>query len=181
LRRGRLQLEGQLNRWTEAYLGGIIPLTEYQHHRTELEQRLASLDAQANLLVSQTDRQKELSGWTTSITDFCQRIQQSLVNATFEQKRQLVELLIDRVVVTGEEVEIRYVIPTSPDGEHTRFCPLRKDYFDHPAPRQEHEAFLRLGQLHPDQLQALILSGPGGLIASITLIHEGNLNRIPGG
>ena len=134
LRRGRLQLEGQLNRWTEAYLGGIIPLTEYQHRRTELEQRMASLDAQANLLVSQTDRQKELSGWTTSITDFCQRIQQSLVNATFEQKRQVVELLIDRVVVTGEEVEIRYVIPTSPDGEHTRFCQLRKDYFDDPAP-----------------------------------------------
>jgi len=141
LRRGRLQLEGQLNRWTEAYLGGIIPLTEYQHRRTELEQRMASLDAQANLLVSQTDRQKELSGWTTSITDFCQRIQQSLVNATFEQKRQVVELLIDRVVVTGEEVEIRYVIPTSPDGEHTRFCQLRKDYFHDPTPRQDLKAF----------------------------------------
>jgi hypothetical protein len=30
-----------------------------------------------------------------------------LSNATFEQERKLVELLIDRVIVAGEEVEIR--------------------------------------------------------------------------
>ena len=31
------------------------------------------------------------------------------------------ELLIDRVIVTDEEVEIRYVIPTDPSSEQTRF------------------------------------------------------------
>jgi hypothetical protein len=36
-----------------------------------------------------------------------------LGHATFAQKRTLVELLIDRVVVTNDKVEIRYVIPTS--------------------------------------------------------------------
>jgi len=49
--------------------------------------------------------------------------------SAFEHKRQLIELLIDRVVVTNEEVEIRYVIPTSPNSEHTRFCHLRANYF----------------------------------------------------
>jgi site-specific DNA recombinase len=43
-------------------------------------------------------------------------------------------LLIDRVVVTDAEVEIRYVLPTTPESEHVRFCHLRKDYLDHPAP-----------------------------------------------
>jgi len=51
-----------------------------------------------------------------------------LSGASFEQKRRLVELLIDRVVVTEEEVEIRYVIPTSASGEHARFCHLRTNY-----------------------------------------------------
>jgi site-specific DNA recombinase len=129
LRRACVQIEQQLNRLTEAYLGGIIPLVEYERRRSELEQRIAGLDAQANTLAVQTDRQKELVGLTESVTDFCKRVQQGLANATFEQKRQLVELLIDRVVVTNDEVEIRYVIPTSPNGEHTRFCHLRKDYF----------------------------------------------------
>jgi site-specific DNA recombinase len=33
------------------------------------------------------------------------------------------------VVVTNEEVEIRYVIPTSSSSEQTRFCHLRSNYF----------------------------------------------------
>jgi hypothetical protein len=47
----------------------------------------------------------------------------------FFRVRSLVELLIDRVSVTDEEVEIRYVIPTHARGETTRFCHLRLDYF----------------------------------------------------
>jgi site-specific DNA recombinase len=146
LRRAHVQLEQQLDRLTEAYLGGIIPLVEYQRRRAELEQRITGLDAQANALAVQTDRQKELIGLTESITDFCQRVQQGLAHATFEQKRQLVELLIDRVVVTNDEVEIRYAIPTSPNGEHIRFCHLRKDYF-----RTPHLIRMRDGQT-PQQI-----------------------------
>jgi len=37
-------------------------------------------------------------------------------------------LLIDRVIVTEAEVEIRYVTPTSGSGEHARFCHLRTNY-----------------------------------------------------
>jgi site-specific DNA recombinase len=40
----------------------------------------------------------------------------------------LIELLVDRVVVTETEVEICYVVPVGPDGERGRFCQLRKDY-----------------------------------------------------
>src|SRR5258706_16433043 len=68
-----------------------------------------------------------------SMVAFCQRVRQSLAHATFAQRRQLVELLIDRVVVTDGDVEIRYVIPTTPASEHVRFCHLRTDYFHHIA------------------------------------------------
>jgi site-specific DNA recombinase len=44
---------------------------------------------------------------------FCQRVSQGLEQASWEQKRQLIEWLTARVVVTNREVEIRYVIPTS--------------------------------------------------------------------
>jgi len=60
-----------------------------------------------------------------SVQGFCERVRQGLETATFAQRRQLVELLIDRVVVTDDEVVIRYVIPTSPRGEQTRFYQLR--------------------------------------------------------
>ena len=44
-----------------------------------------------------------------------------MADADFTQRRQLVELRIDRVLVTEGEVEIRYVIPLSPDGERGAF------------------------------------------------------------
>jgi hypothetical protein len=57
-------------------------------------------------------------------------------NPTFEQKRRLIELLIDRVVVAEAEVEIRYVIPLSGSGEHARFCHLWTNYL--PADAQKY-------------------------------------------
>ena len=133
LRKGRSHLEHQIDRLSEAYLHDIIPLPEYERRRRELDQKCAALDTQAKQLDAHVDRQAELAGLATSIEGFCQRVQTGLANATFEQKRQLIELLIDRVVVTDDQVEIRYVIPTSPTSEQVRFCHLRLDYFNLPA------------------------------------------------
>jgi site-specific DNA recombinase len=134
LRKGQVSLENQLERLTEAYLSQVIALSEYKRRRRELEQKSQALAAQAQQLEVQVDRQKELTGMIHSIEDFCQRVQTGLATATLEQKRQLVELLIDRVVVTNGEVEIRYIFPTSPSSEHIRFCHLRSDYFYYPSP-----------------------------------------------
>jgi len=81
-------------------------------------------------LEAQVDRQAGLVQLGSSIEDFCRRIHAGLVNATFDQKRAMVELLVDRVLVAEGEVEIRYVVPTHPNSENVRFCHLRKDYFD---------------------------------------------------
>jgi len=133
LRKGQNALQNQLDRLTEAYLNGVIPLPEYQRRRSELEHRQQGLKEQENQLTHQVDRQKALTGLSDSIIPFCQRIQTGLENANFDQRRKLVELLIDRVVVKDGDVEIRYVIPTTPASEYVRFCHLRKDYFHRPA------------------------------------------------
>jgi site-specific DNA recombinase len=133
LRQGRLTLERQLERLTEAYRLAVIPLPEYQRRRQALEQRLQALSMQAGQLEAQVDRQAELAGWAASAADFCRRVRAGLAGADFAQRRQLVELLIDRVLVTDGEVEIRYVIPLSPGSAKVRFGHLRKDYFDHVA------------------------------------------------
>jgi site-specific DNA recombinase len=132
LRRGQVSLQQQLERLTEAYLSGVIPLPEYQRRRVDLEQRQAALVRQEAQLHQQAHRLHEAVGRAASVEAFCQRVHASLETATFEQRRQLVELLIDRVLVTGDDVEIRYVIPTSPHSEHIRFCHLRLDYFGAP-------------------------------------------------
>ena len=135
VRRGQVSLRQQLDRLTEAYLSGVMPLAEYQRRRAELEERLTGLSRQEEQLKAQAARVQETAGLATSVAAFCERSKAGLAAATFEQKRQLVELLIDRVIVTGDEVEIRYVIPTSQPSEHIRFCHLRLDYFYHPTAR----------------------------------------------
>lgn len=140
LRQGRNALDRQLERLTEAYLGEVIPLAEYQRRRKDLEQKDEALAAQEKQLQAQAHQRMELAGVAGSIEDFCERVRGGLAEATFEQRRKLVELLIDRVIVTGEEVEIRYVIPTDPSSEHVRFCHLRSDYLDQPAPAAAEES-----------------------------------------
>ena len=57
-----------------------------------------------------------LSAVAESLEAFCAQVRGGLHAATFEQRRALVELLIDRVIVTDGDVEIRYVFPTTCHG-----------------------------------------------------------------
>jgi site-specific DNA recombinase len=129
LRKGHVSLANQVERLPEAYLRSVMPLVEYQRRRQELEQKQQALVTQERQLEAQGDRHGELARMVTSMEAFYQRVQAGLANATFEQQRTLVELLVDRVLVANGEVEIRYVIPTHSRSATTRFCHLRKDYF----------------------------------------------------
>jgi site-specific DNA recombinase len=140
LRRGQASLHQQIERLTDAYLRAIIPLDEYERRRHDLEQRIQALAGQEEQLRSDAARQQQLAGVAASVEAFRTRVQHGLATATFEQRRQLVLLLIDRVVVTDADVEIRYVLPTSSESEHVRFCHLRKDYFHDPPARHDVEA-----------------------------------------
>jgi site-specific DNA recombinase len=128
IQRGQRSLARQLERLTEAYLSAVIPLAEYRRRRADIERQTAALEQQERQLEAQARLQTDLAGSAQSVTAFCQRVAEGLDQATFERKRQLVELLVDRVVVTEGLVEIRYVIPTSPASEHVRFCHLRLTY-----------------------------------------------------
>ena len=115
------QVERQKRRLLDAYLGGVLELPELERKRKELGERSESLLVQKRQLEASANERLELAKIADSIERFCEQVTKGLSNATFEQKRTLVELLIDQVVVTDEEVEIRYVIPTSPEGPHHPF------------------------------------------------------------
>ena len=99
-----------------------------ERKRKELEGRADALLAHKRQLDASAQERTELAAIADSIAEFCEQVRAGLADATFEHKRRLVELLIDRVIVTDEEVEIRYVVSTSPEGPHQPFCHLRTDY-----------------------------------------------------
>jgi site-specific DNA recombinase len=122
------QLERQQARLLEVYLAEIIGQDEFERKRSELAQTLDGLHHQCHQLETQAQQLLDVAAYAAGIGDFCQRVQPTLDGLTFPQRRQLVELLVDRVVVAADQVEIRYAIPTSPKGETQPFCHLRLDY-----------------------------------------------------
>jgi site-specific DNA recombinase len=124
------QLERQQARLLEVYLAEIIARDEFERKYQELAQTQGALKGQLRQLEVQAQQQIDTLGLADNIQSFCTRLQPTLEALDFSQRRQLVELLVDCVVVDDEEVEVRYVIPTSPKGETSRFCHLRLDYFD---------------------------------------------------
>jgi site-specific DNA recombinase len=139
------QLERQQARLLEVYLAEVISRDEFDRKRQELTQTQQGLTHQLRQLEAQAQKKLDTANIAMHIQDFCQRVQPTLEQLDFAQRRQLVELLIDRVIVDDDKVEIRYVIPTSPKGEESRFCHLRKDYFDLPTERVD-EHSLAQGQ-----------------------------------
>jgi site-specific DNA recombinase len=133
LRQALGQLERQQQRLLDAYLAEVLALAEFDRKRQELDRRRATLAAQQHQLDAIAEQRLELRAVADGIEAFCQTVRSGLATATFAQRRLLVELLIDRVVVTDDKVEIRYVLPTSPDGPHPPYCQLRKDHLDPPA------------------------------------------------
>jgi site-specific DNA recombinase len=128
LNKASKQIERQQERLLEAYISNIIQLPEFERKRNELIQKQEALHKQENQLQAKSTQMFTLAQVADSIEVFCAKIRLTLEDISFEQKRQLVELLIDRVVVLDGDVEIRYVIPTQPDGPHIPFCQLRSDY-----------------------------------------------------
>ncbi len=136
IRRALTQLDHQQQRLLDAYLAEVIQLAELQHKRQDLDRRRATLQAQQRQLDAAAQQRLEMRDIASGIEAFSQTIRDGLATATFAQRRLLAELLIDRVIVTGDQVEIRYALPTSPDGPHTPFCQLRKDHLGLPAGAQ---------------------------------------------
>jgi site-specific DNA recombinase len=130
LRGVRASLVRQRERLLQAYLAEVVDLATFQRQDRTLRQQEEDLRAREREVVAQGERLVEISGLARSMLAVLGRLRIGLEQATFEQRRQLVELLIDRVVVTDGAVEIRYVIPTTENSTHSRFCHLRNDYFD---------------------------------------------------
>jgi len=118
----------QRQRLLDAYLAGVVELAGFQAKDGELRQRQADLQTQEQEIAVSSRRLQELQELTRSAAAVGERLRVGLETATAAQRRQLVELLIDRVVVTDGEVEIRYVIPLTEASTQSRFCQLRTDY-----------------------------------------------------
>jgi site-specific DNA recombinase len=111
LQQRQRHLERQIARLIDAYTAGVITLDELQTRRTAIDQRRAALQREGQELVASATHQAQVATILAQAETFRALVSQGLEHATFAQRRALVELLIERVVVDAPEVEIRYILP----------------------------------------------------------------------
>ena len=99
------------SRLVDAYQVGIIELQELQGRQAKIAQRRKSLrthyEQQAQLRQQAAQAREVLEDLET----FCRRINARLDDATFEEKQSILQLLIERIIVGEDTLEIRHVIP----------------------------------------------------------------------
>ncbi len=128
MKRNLGELERREERLLEAYLSEILELEQFEQKNAQLKQRRESLEREYRELEKVICRELEVSDLAESIEEFSQSIREGLEQTDFVQRKELIELLIDRVVVKDDEVEIRYVVPTNLNGPHYPFSHLRLTY-----------------------------------------------------
>ena len=104
-------LERQRQRLIDAYATEAVTLEELRTRVQVLEARLADLAHEEQQLAASIDHAAQIAAVATQLDAFRAAVAQGLDHASFARRRELVELLIDRVLVAPPEVEIRYVIP----------------------------------------------------------------------
>ncbi len=111
LRQRRAALERQCQRLIDAYAAEAVTLEELQTRVRALEGRLIDLIRDEQQLATSAEQQAQVAVLATQVEAFRATIAHGLDQASFARRRELVELLIDRVLVAPPEVEIRYIIP----------------------------------------------------------------------
>ena len=111
LQRARRKAEQQIERLVDAFTAEVLTLEELKTRRAGLQERIRGLTQQERELRTQQHQQLRLTELDANIADLCHAIRTGLQMLDFTGRRQVLELLIDRVIISHEEVEIRYAIP----------------------------------------------------------------------
>ena len=128
LRQRRATLERQRQRLIDAYAVGAVTLEELQARVQALDARLRDVEREEQQLVTSVEHHAQVAALAAQVEAFRATIAEGLESASFTRRRELVELLIDRVLVDPPEVEIRYVIPFG--GTAQRKVALRLPHLD---------------------------------------------------
>ena len=160
LRERLAQLERHQARLLDLYLAEVIEREECERRRKEVAQTQHGLTQQLRQLDAQAQQHVNVVALAQGIEAFCHRLQPTLDALTLAQRRPLVELLIDRVIVNDTPVEIRYVVPTGSKGDTTPFCHLRLDYLDAAALLIPATRLLRCRQMADQRPRLLLPRGP---------------------
>ena len=115
----------QENRLIDAYKNEVIELEQLRAEMGKLKARRQELERQQKEIERQDREAERDSEVLNRLESFCQRVSVGLQGVTWGEKQKLLRLLIDRVVIDGQQVSILGVIPVGQPGQDV-LCPIRQ-------------------------------------------------------
>jgi len=140
----RQRIERQDQRLLDAYQAEIITLRELQTRRQKLAATLQQIEQESRQLAHTRQQSVQWQQVIDNATTFRQLLGTNLVQLSFEERQAIAQCLISKVVVTGEEVEVHFLLPfdstpqvaqrlhKAPEGAPGHFYRLRLAHFQVP-------------------------------------------------
>lgn len=107
----RQRLEKQEQKLLDAYEEDVITLSELKSRRQKLQAERHRLDQESQELRRDQQQVVHWQEVVAHVETFRQLLGDHLDQLTFEERQAVVQCLISKVVVTGEAVDIYYVLP----------------------------------------------------------------------
>jgi len=98
-------------RLVDVYQTGLLQAAEFEVRAREVDERRRRLAVERDELIAQRQELVHDNRLRQRVLSFAQRVVANLDNLNFEQRQQLLRLVIEDVRVTGWQVEIRLRIP----------------------------------------------------------------------
>jgi site-specific DNA recombinase len=119
----RQRLERQDQRLLDAYQAEIITLSELQPRRQKLAAELQQIEQESRQLVHTGQQSIHWQQVIDNAATFRQLLGDNLEQLSFEERQVIARCLISKVVVTGEEVDIHFVLPFDSTPQIARHLP----------------------------------------------------------
>jgi hypothetical protein len=138
----RQRLERQDQRLLDAYQAEIINLQELQTRRQKLAAELHQIAQESRQLAHTRQQSIHWQHVMDNTETFRQLLGENFAQLSFEERQAIAQCLISQVIVTGEAVDIHFVLPfdstpqaarrlpKEPEGTLGHFYRLRLAHFD---------------------------------------------------
>jgi site-specific DNA recombinase len=113
LERRLVALKGEEQRLLDAFQAGLIELQVLKERSQRLAEEDARLRQRGEALKQQRQEQQRQATLGATVEDFCRNIGSALDNPSFETKRRILSLVVDKIEVLDDQITIKHMIPTS--------------------------------------------------------------------
>ena len=114
------QVQLQEDRITQADVNEAMDLQSYKMEMDRLRARSKELEGISRDLDRKADQEQDAERSLQHLQTFCRRVAEGLDNMSFEERQELLRLVVDRITVENETVRIETVIPGPNDSGQLR-------------------------------------------------------------